>query len=140
MCVCVYSPRQQNICLSIHFSISNISAIYLSRFISKFDIPNNCPEIHRPRRVIVFGLADLHQLFRLEEPLQMAHLPESHANEDDGLDDRPPQHSAVCALACEPETLLPVLAFVHTKQESICLVTLLFIIKKKTHKLSTFAF
>jgi len=37
------------------------------------------------------------------------HLPEANGHQDEGLDDRPPQHPLVGTLARLPEALLPIL-------------------------------
>lgn len=50
-----------------------------------------------------------HQLFGLEEALEMLHLPDAGDDEDDGLSDGPPQNTLVRALACHAETFLAVL-------------------------------
>ena len=46
------------------------------------------------------------ELLCLEEALEVAHLPDAHENEDDGLPKGPPQHTGVGAVAHRTETLL----------------------------------
>ena len=48
----------------------------------------------------------LHQLLRFKEALEVSHLPDADGYEDEGLQNGPPQHPLVGALAGLPETLL----------------------------------
>ena len=51
----------------------------------------------------------LNELLSFEEFFEMSHLPGPHDDEDDGLGQRPPQDTLICALARLPETLLTIL-------------------------------
>ena len=64
---------------------------------------------NRPATSVPQDPQPLHQLLGLEEALEMPHLPEADGHQDEGLDDGPPEHALVGALAGLPEALLPVL-------------------------------
>lgn len=52
------------------------------------------------------GLGWLHQLLGFKEALEVSHLPDADGYEDESLQNRPPQHPLVGALAGLPEALL----------------------------------
>ena len=49
------------------------------------------------------------QFLGLKEALEVLHLPEASEEKDEGLCNRPPKHTLVCALAGLTETLLAIL-------------------------------
>ena len=51
----------------------------------------------------------LDEFLGLEEALEVPHLPDAHEDEDDGLPQRPPQHSSIGAVADLPEPLFTLL-------------------------------
>ena len=50
--------------------------------------------------------AHLHQLLGFKETLEVLHLPDTCGHKDEGLQNGPPQHPLVGALAGLPEALL----------------------------------
>lgn len=53
------------------------------------------------------GLGQLHQLLGFKKTLEVPHLPDTNGHKDERLQDGPPQHSLVGALAGLSEALLP---------------------------------
>lgn len=65
------------------------------------------PLIPQPGRKDGLGsLGRLHQLLGFKEALEVSHLPDADGYENEGLQDRPPQHPLVGALAGLPEAFL----------------------------------
>ena len=58
------------------------------------------------------------QFLGLKEALEVLHLPEAGEEEDEGLCNRPPKHTLVCALAGLTETLLAILKQAFLSQYS----------------------
>ena len=65
------------------------------------------PLLPQPGRKGGLGsLGRLHQLLGFKEALEVSHLPDADGYENEGLQDRPPEHPLVGALAGLPEALL----------------------------------
>ena len=53
----------------------------------------------------------------LKEALEVSHLPDAHEDKDDGLSQRPPQHTSISAVTHHPKSLLPGL-HTHTREQT----------------------
>lgn len=51
----------------------------------------------------------LYQFFGLKKALEVSHLPDASQDEDEGLNNGPPQHPLVCALTGHAESLFSIL-------------------------------
>lgn len=68
---------------------------------------SSCQREISSRRPLLPSLGGcLHQLLGFKEALEVSHLPDTDGYEDEGLQNGPPQHPLVGALAGLPEALL----------------------------------
>ena len=58
-----------------------------------------------------------YEFFRLEEALEMTHLPSTHEQEDASLPQGPPKHPGVCAFTRLSEPFFPILQKIRVMNE-----------------------